>query len=190
VRGLGEARCPQAAHHGWFAALSEGSEDKIKNGADARPVLLNDVGRIALSAADLRVVSVVKRLLACDLALVLAGARYVGAPLNWAEGSVREREYVAPQVHLDGTGETVYVRVGDTGVGGRWSDGGVLSCEVNGRVLADTYVVGQSHSVQGAKLVSCRRVVIQEGDNAVCPAAANDRTVFMRGPTPPVGRSP
>jgi hypothetical protein len=63
-------------------------EDNIKDGLDAGPVLLSDAGRIDLSSAEFRPVSVVKRLFACDLALILAGARYVGTPLNRAEASV------------------------------------------------------------------------------------------------------
>lgn len=72
----------------------EGLEDKVKDGVDAGPVLLGDGGRIGLSALDFPTVSVVKRLFACDLALVLVGAWYVGAPLDRAECSIREHEYV------------------------------------------------------------------------------------------------
>src|SRR5438105_274075 len=96
-------------------------------------------------------------------------------PLDRGEGSVRKREYVAPEVHLDGTSETVDVCIGDTHVSGRWPKGRVVPREVEWWVLADAYVVGQSCSVKGSKRVGGCRVVVEEGDNPVCDPGGGER---------------
>ena len=128
-----------------------------KDGVDTGPVLLGDTGRIGLNVADSRAVRVMKRPLACALALVRTGAWYVGFHWTGQRVPCESVSMSCPRYISMEPARTVDVCIGDTGGSGRWPEGWVVPRQVEWRVLVDAYVVQQSRSVRRSKRCDSRR---------------------------------